>query len=263
MKKSLLYGFLAVVLAMGCSPKEGGTTEDRQDRQAKQLLQGIWVTDDGQEPAMFVRGDSIFYPDTSSLPVRFWIYGDSIYLQGSNVRHYRITKQAPHLFKLLNQNGDEVKLVKSEDRSLIPNFFQSRPYAMNLTRVERNDTSVVVDGIDYDCKLFVEPTSDRVVKSSYNGDGIEVDNMYLDNVAHLRVFVSGTQVLAHDFRKAEFSRYVPKDFLASSILRDVAFTHATTEAVFFDATIGIPDATTCYVVELKIDRAGKLTKRLK
>ena len=64
----------------------------------------------------------------------------------------------------------------------------------------------------------MQTTSDKVVKSTYNDNGVEVDNMYLDNVAALRLYNHGTPVFAHDFRKQEFQSLIPKDFLSRSIL---------------------------------------------
>ena len=51
--------------------------------------------------------------------------------------------------------------------------------------------------------------------------------------------------------------------MSASILRGIDFAYADSSGVFFDATIGIPDAATAYIVELRIANNGKLTKKLK
>ena len=80
-------------------------------------MQGIWLYEDG-ETAFMANGDSIFFPDTTSLPVQFWIANDSIYLKGNHVCHYKITAQAAHLFKIANPSGDEIKVTKTSNNAL-------------------------------------------------------------------------------------------------------------------------------------------------
>lgn len=227
------------------------------------MLQGIWI-DDGDQTAIFMaKGDTISYPDSSSLPVKFWIYQDSLYMQGSHLSHYKITKQAPHVFNFVNEMGDEIKLVKTDDNSLRGQFNGYKPYALNIFRTTDTDTIVYADGERYGCRIHVEPTSDRVTKSDYNDIGIEVDNLYLDNLARVIVLYDGVVIYSHEFHKAEFERYVPKDVMVKSILRNVEFDHADKSNVYMNATIGIPDATSAYVVELKVQRNGSLFMKLK
>ena len=101
----LLLALLSIVVACKRS-----STQESEDKQAKQLLQGLWTTDDTEEPVMLVKGDSIYYPDSASMPVRFWIFQDSIYMQGQNLNGYKILKQTNAFFSFNNQNGDEVNL---------------------------------------------------------------------------------------------------------------------------------------------------------
>lgn len=236
---------------------------EHEDADAKEMMQGIWMNDDEGSLSLLVRGDSIFFPDTTSIPMKFWIYKDSMYVKGSNTNRYKILKQAPHIIKFLNQTGDEVRLVRLEDSTLTKYFFQPRPYAMNIFRTISRDTIGEGAGRKYACSIRIEPTSERVVKSSLNDDGIEVDNIYLDNVAKVNIATGGTQIYSHDFRKGEFSSFVPKDFISRSILRDIQYNNADTSAIYLDAIIGYPDASTSYVVGLKITKNGKLTATLR
>ena len=246
----------------GCRHLTPNDMRMNEDREAKQMLQGVWMNDDEGTPVMLARGDSLYFPDQTSLPMLFWIYGDSLYLQGSSINHYQIVKQAEHLFKFRNASGDEIKLVRSDDRKLLPLFSQLRPYAINIFQTTDYDTIANGGSRHYDCHLHIEPTSDRVFKSIFSNEGLEVDNMYLDNLARLNISTKGVSIFSHDFRKQEFSSFVPKEFLLHSILRDVQYVRADTAAVYFDAVIGIPDASSCYVIELRISNKGKLTKKL-
>lgn len=258
------WSLLCLLMLAACTQRSGQTTEERQDREAKRLLQGVWHNADGDTDAFLVRGDSLYFADDTSQPMRVWIYQDSLYIQGDKLRHYLITKQAEHLLKYVNVNGEEVKLTKDGDQTATQPFLQTRAYAMNLTRVTDVDTTATLDGATaLRCTIHTEPTSDRVNKSIYNDLGLEVDNVYLDNASTVTVSAGGTQCYSHSFRKSEFSSFVPHDFLATAILRSVDFNRRDAHAVYLDASIGIPDAETCYVVELRIDQNGHFTKRLK
>lgn len=219
-KTKYLFLLLTLAILAGCNKSN---KPNREDKQAKQMLQGMWVTYDSSDPAFMAKGDSIFYPDSTSLPVSFWIEGDSLFLQGARLSHYFIIKQAPHLLKIENQTGDSVTLVKSNDKALRPLFAQNRPYALNTFRTYDADTTTNTSYGYFTCKIHVETTSDRVVKSVYNDQGVEVDNMYLDNLARLNVLSAGKLVYSHNFRKQEFSQFVPQELFKKSILRGMEF----------------------------------------
>ena len=258
----IIYILVALSALSACRNRDAGYQMSHEDKQAKEMMQGIWTNGESSDPAMLAKGDSIFYPDSACMPVRFWIYQDTLYLQGQHINGYKITKQAPHLLKFLNQNGDEVRLVKSGDKTLLT-FFNYHVYAMNTFLEQSQDTVIRTDLGYFESKVHVQTTSDKVVKSTYNDNGVEVDNMYLDNVAALRLYNHGTPVFAHDFRKQEFQSLIPKDFLSRSILRKMYFTHADAKALYYYVIIGIPDADTTYVIELRVTPDGRMTKKLK
>lgn len=258
----LFFLSLGLLSLFACKRQEGEESKHNEDPQAKKMLQGIWLLDDG-EAAFMAKGDSIFYPDTTSLPVKFWVANDSIYLQGNHTNHYKITSQSAHQLKLANPSGDEVRFVKSTNHALEAEFERTRPYALNTFRTYDADTIVSNDMGYFDTHIHVETTSDQVVRSTYNDQGIEVDNMYLDNVARITTYNHGKLVYSHDFRKAEFAQFVPADFLSRCILRGVAFSHAAGDALYYDVSIGLPDAFTTYVIELRINSKGQLSKKLK
>ena len=258
-----IYVLLVGLVMVSCRHHDSGYSLRHQDQDAKQMLQGIWIDDEEGTPALMAKGDSILFPDTTSLPMRFWIYKDSLYLQGSNVDRYLISKQAEHVFRFVNKGGESVKLVKAENRRMEPLFYQDHPYALNIFRTLTLDTTVTVPVGIYDCHTVVEPTSNRVMASTFNEQGIRVDNMYLDNEARVSVMFNKKPFYEHSFRKQEFSAFVPKEFLDNSILRSILYDRADTAAIYLDAVIGVPDAASAFVVEMKISKSGKLTKKLK
>ena len=263
MKIKLLY-FLSVLFLVACGyQNDVRKSLENEDKDAKQMLQGIWLGEDEETPVWFVKNDSILFPDTTSMSAKFWIYKDSLYLESSHLVRYKIVKQAENLFKFINQMGEEVKLIKSEDLSAKPSFYKNRSYALNILRIYDTDTVGIVGDVRYECSIHIEPTSDRIIKSNYTDEGVEVDNLYLDNIARVKVRLGSVEVLSREFHKSDFSKFVPFEFMSHSILRDVVYSHADSIGAYFDAIVGIPDASTCYVVEMKVWRNGKLSMRLR
>lgn len=78
------------------------------------------------------------------MPAKFWIYNDSLYLKCADIYTYKITKQADYLLKFVNENGDEVKLVKS-DNKLLKSDFDYHVYAVNTFQKQKSDTIVKTD----------------------------------------------------------------------------------------------------------------------
>lgn len=253
--------FLCLLLA-GCfgNSKQGEPVVE--DTKAKELFQGLWVSDDNGEPALLAKGDSVFYPDSGSIPVRFWIYKDSFYLKGQSRNLYKIEKQSENSFTFINDNGEEVRLVKSRDKDLRASFGY-HVYAMNTFLHAETDTVVRTDLGYFNIKISVATTSDKIIKSTYNENGIEVDNAYLDNAASLVISNQKKTVYSHEFRKQEFASLIDKAFLEKSILRRFEFNHSDAKALYFDAVIGIPDASTSYVIAVKITADGKLAMKMR
>ena len=94
---------------------------------------------------------------------------------------------------------------------------------MNTFDEQSQDTIVRTDLGYFQSKVHVETTSDQVIKSTYNDDGVEVDNMYLDNVALVNLLNHDKLVFSHNFRKQEFQSLISKDFLEKSILRSLLY----------------------------------------
>lgn len=263
MRKSIfiIIGLVLTFVAAGC--RHGSETSVDEDKTAKQMLQGIWIDDENGNAVFWAKGDSLYFPDSSSQTAKFWIYGDSLYIKGSQTWHYKITKQANHLFKFINEMGDEVKLVKDDGESLRGQFNVNKPYAMNIFRTYSSDTLLHADGSRWEVKINISPTTSKVLKSDYNDVGLAVDNLYLDNKARVTVLFDGVQVYSHEYLKAEFDKFLPKELVNKSMLRYIDFYGADSSSVYLDATVGIPDASSSYVIETRIERNGKTSMRVK
>lgn len=258
MKKLVIY--LSIFLLF--SACGGGQKQDapkvKEDLKSKQLLQGIWLDSDVGDVVLKVQGDTIFYPDTTSMPVYFRVIADTLVLNGAKNTKYPILKQTAHLFIFANQNGEQIKLVKSEDESDDFFFEGKKVRPLNQNELIKRDTVLVYGDEKYHCYVQVNPTTFKVVKSSYNNDGVVVDNIYHDNIIHLSVFKGANKVYSSDFKKQDFKEYVPAEILQEAILSDMLFSKIDASGVHYVAVLGIGDSKISYDVNVSISFDGKL-----
>lgn len=265
MKKTIYYLLMLLFISglAGCRKRSAQQPAAEEDRMAKQMLQGIWVDEDEQDVAFKAQGDTIFYPDTTSQPVYFQIFGDTLVLHGANDVKYPILRQTRNLFIFRNQNGDEVKLVKSTDPDDATFFSSKRPVALNQGQLIKRDTVVIYNNERYHCYVQVNPTTYKVVIPSYNDDGVEVDNVYYDNIVNLNVYHGATKLFSGDFRKQQFSHVVPPHFLKQSILSDLTFVRVDADGIHYQASLVIPDGgQSSYLVEVSVSYAGRMTMKV-
>lgn len=257
---SLFLGACLLAGLASCGNKSERHSEGvKEDVAAKKMLQGIWLNDDDEDDVAFrVKGDTIYYPDSTSQPVYFYIAGDTLVMKGANVSKYPIVKQAAHIFQFKVQNGDVVKLVKTNDESYLREFTSQPPVALNQNTLIKRDT--VVNGGEEKLHLYVQvnPTSYKVFKSSYNDDGVEVDNVYYDNIVNVNVFHGARKIFGRDFHKEDFKHAVPQEFLKQAILSDIVFLKVDADGVHYKAVLAMPDSSMSYQVELVISLEGKL-----
>ena len=201
--------FTAVLV--GCNRQGSVPAESKE---AKQMLQGVWMDSEGGDVSFRVKGDTIFYSDTTSMPAYFKIIGDSLVL-GS---------------------GTSYGIVK--------------------------DSVVTYNGERYHWYIAINPTKYKVVNHTYNDDGLEVENVYYDNIMHISVFHGAHQIFSSDFRKQMYSKLVPAGFLDEAVLGAMDFNHIDADGLHFDATLCIPDGASCYMVDTQIAFTGKQTMKL-
>ena len=251
---------MAVMLLMGCSRQQGGSgVEEKEDREAKTMLQGVWLDSESGDLSFSVKGDTIFYADSTSMPAYFKIVGDSL-IFGSGTK-YGIEKQTAHLFWFRNQNGDIIKLAKSDDPDDASAFTHETPQIMTYTHQVKKDSVVFYNGERYHWYIAINPTKFKVVKRSYNDDGVEVENVYYDNIMNISVYQGAQKLYSSDFRKQQYSDKVPAEFLEEAILANMEFSRIDAEGVHFNATLCIPDGASCYLVETLISYQGKMTMK--
>lgn len=263
MNRTILF-FLTSFLLLSltsCKQQKGQQAENKveENQQAKKLLQGVWLDDDEGDVSFRVKGDTIYYPDSTSAPAYFFIVNDTLKIKGANEVDYAIVKQAEHLFEFKTQSGDVLRLVKTSDPSYLKAFEHTRPMTLNQNTLLKRDTVVTYADKSYHLYMQVNPTSYKVYKSSYNDDGVQVDNVYYDNIVNINVYQGASKLFSRDFQKADFNGAVPSQFISQAILSDVVFDSASAEGIRFLAVLAMPDSSLSYEVVVNIAYNGKMT----
>ena len=262
MKKLTILVLAFTMMLSACNNKADKSNKPQEDIAAKKMLQGIWVDEDAQTVAFKAKGDTIYYPDTTSLPVYFQIINDTLVLRGANIVKYPVVKQTRHLFVFRNQNGDEIKLTLSDDPDDANAFRHEKPQVLNQNKVIRRDTVVMHNGERYHCYVQVNPTTSKVVKTSYNDDGVEVDNVYYDNIVNLNVYHGANRLFGRDFRKQQFAGYIPSELLRQAILNDLIFKNVNKDGIHYIVSLGVPDNMSSYQIELIVGFDGKFKMKM-
>lgn len=265
-KQSVFFLLVGLVLFfVACGQRGNDRKEEvvQENLEAKKNLQGIWLDDDGDDVAFRIKGDSVFFPDSTSMPAYFRVEKDSFVVVGGNTVKYHIVKQTPHLFVFVNQNGERVKLVKTDDESYLDLFAPKTFLAVNQNRIVKRDTVLYHGAEKYHCYVQVNPTTYKVVKSTFNDDGVEVGNVYYDNIVNLGVFNGARRLFSSDFRKQDFQKNIPSDILRQLVLSYITFNQANEEGMHFYAVLVIPETSISYIVELVVTYDGKTIKRIK
>ncbi len=253
---------LLALLLSSCRDKGGEARAQGEDLKAKELLQGIWINEDDQNVAFRVKGDSIFYPDSTSQPVTFQIFRDTFVVHGAHDVKYAILRQTRNLFAFRNADGVEVHLTLSENKDDASLFPEKHAMALNQQQLIKRDTVVTVGDKRFHAYVQVNPTTFKVVRTVVNDDGVAVDNFYYDNIVNLHVYQGSAKLFSRDFRKSAFANDVPADFLAQAVLSDLIFRGADNAGLHFTASLVVPDTMSSYEVMVTIALDGKMSMKV-
>ena len=261
MTRDCIIAFLFCLSFLACKQQraDGSINDASEDLEAKAMLQGIWIESETEEVSFLAKGDTIFFPDSTSQPSYFCIVRDSFCL-GEN--RYAITKQTEHLFCFQNQAGEEVRLEKSENKEDSLAFSDNQPEILSLNEVLKIDSVVSFGGERYHWYIAVNPTRYKVTKETYNSDGVSVENVYYDNIVHISLYRGSACLFSRDFKKQMFADDVPQQFLEQAVLGNIKYDHVDSRGVHFNANLCIPDVASCYLVETLIGFDGQMTKKL-
>lgn len=258
-----LFVLLLAAMAGSCGNRHDKPAQPTEDLTAKKNLQGIWLDEDGEDVAFRVKGDSVYFPDSTSVPTYFRIEDNSFVLIGGKTTKYTIVKQTPNVFVFRNQSGERVKLYKTNDASYMDAFVPKTVLDINQKKVVKRDSVIYFNNEKYHCYIQINPTTYRVIKPSVNDDGVEIDNVYYDNIVNLAVYNGNRRLYSSDLRKEAFMNEVPEQFLKQAVFSDLYFDRVDNEGIHFFSILAIPETSISYMVESIVKFNGSLTKRIK
>lgn len=262
MIRNIIYIFVSAIALLfigSCNNLDKREKPVAENLKAKSMLEGIWLDADGENVTFRIKGDTVYYPDSMSQPVMFKIIADTMIFYGNNISKYPIVKQSPNIFEFKNQNGDIVKLVKSDDPNDAMQFVQHSPIVLNQNKVIKRDSVVSFSDKNYHCYVQINPTTYKVYRTFYNDEGLEIENIYYDNIIHISIFSGSSKLFSKDFRKDDFASCVPKNMLSQCVLSDIRLDYLDKSGFHYQTQLAIPDSPSCFIVKLAITYKGKIS----
>lgn len=248
-------------LLVACGGPQPQTSQQEENREAKLLLQGIWLDDNTETALLKVQGDTIFYADATTAPVAFQIRGDSLITYGARTNGYKIEKQGEYIFWFHSATGDVIRLHKADNESDSLTFVHHQEIPV-YHEVIKKDSVVMYNNVRYRGYVYINPSKIKVMRPGMSEEGMGVDNMYYDNIIHICVYEGKKSLYAKDIKKQMFEGVVPDDFLQWAILSDMEFCGVDARGYHYQATVCIPDGASCYLVNITANKEGKLSYEL-
>lgn len=260
----ILFPLAVLASLSACNEKKGENTVIQEDEKAKQMLQGIWINENDESPVFRFQGDSIYYPDKQSEPVRYSVYNDSIHLFMSTPVNYSIKVLTKTTLRLIDDDGDEIELISSNDKAVLARFTNSQHKEGEINQNELIKRDSVLTHGDKRLHAYVQinPTRFKVLHQSVTTEGLNVEKAYYDNIIHVSIYDGAQKIFGRDFKKTDFSQFVPQNYLSTSILSDIVIKTTTDEGTIFEAIITEPESYTSYHVTIIINNEGKLSMRV-
>ncbi|WP_300729311.1 DUF4738 domain-containing protein [uncultured Bacteroides sp.] len=258
--KKIAYLTLAFLM-FACGVKNEGR-EKEENLEAVQLLQGIWLDDNTEMPVLKVVGDSMYLASQVNAPFRFSISGDTLISHGMEQTAYLIKKLEDHVFQFYTSVGDLMTLHKAESDTIA--FGYEEPEVVTPeNEVIKKDSVFMYQGKRFRGYVYINPSTRKVIRPSVTEEGLEVDNIYYDNVIHICVYQGTQKMYSKDVTKDMFVGVVPDGFLQASILSDMDFLGVDGKGYKYRATVCMPEGTSCYYVDILISKDGEVVYRLK
>ena len=255
---------IVALFATGCKQTEKKGWRKAENLEAKNRIQGIWVEENSEAPFMRIINDSITFADRNSRTLHFKIYGDTLYTYGADTTNYHIEKHTPFELRLRSITEQLITLHRPEGDVDSAFFFDKRPpLPYHSQRVER-DSVVSYNGQRFRAYSYINPSTMKVLRTSYNEEGMSVENVYYDNVMHICVYQGREEFFATDLKKSDFAEKIPEEMLHQSVFKDIKFVAVNSEGFQYKATFNIPETYVYCVVKVTIthDRQLKISEPL-
>lgn len=259
-KNSILLSGLLLLAACSTHPTQTKEQEP-ENKEAKSMLQGLWMDDVTETPLLRIEGDSIYYLDSSVAPVAFKIIRDSMKTYGSKPASYLIKKQDEYTFWLQSVMGETLQLSKAETPLDSIAFFNEDVQESNPTVIQK-DHVVTYNQVRYHGYAYINPTQIKVVNPEITEEGLEIDNVYYDNIIHICVFEGKKRLFGQDIKKQDFEHIIPAEYFQRAILSDMDFLGVNKKGYQYQATVCVPNSASCYLIDISISTDGDITYEL-
>ena len=167
-------------LALSVSACSGTSQENKEtvlleDVQSKTALQGIWVDDNSGNVQFRAEGDSLYYPEKESYPLYFKIMNENLVICGTDTVSYKIARLDKDSFWFQSITDELIKLHRSEYELDSLEFVgkELTPIALYDDVVEK-DSVVMLNNHRYRGYVYINPSTIRVFKTSYNENGMKI-----------------------------------------------------------------------------------------
>lgn len=263
---SLLFLILSLASCGTSSQDKNSSTFQKENLEAKRLLQGVWVNNDSNMPFLYVKGDSLRFLDDCPKMLEFKIYRDSLYVYGYDVMNYTVDRQSEYDFWFHSLSDRMIKLYKSENSedSLYFSVAGKNIDPVPLyTEVVQKDSVIFYNDRRFRGYVYINPSTYKIHKPSYSDEGIHIDEAFYDNIIHICVYEGTTSLFARDMHKEDFKSMLTDTFYDQSILADMTFDGVDAEGFHFTARIGIPDSFIHNLILVAISPDGKISMQLK
>lgn len=258
MKDIIAFSLLLFLITACVGNKRSASKEDFE---AKQEIQGVWVDDDTESPLIQIKGDTLYYSDAGTVPVAFKIISDTLYTYGDDTAAYKIEKRMPNTLWLHSQTGEELHLSRSEEDDNLKAFQHGKIDMPVYTQQVKHDSVVIYRDVRYRAYTYINPSKKKVICSSISEDGFQVDKVYYDNIMHICVYQGAKCLYSSDIAKHIFASMVPSNFLENAVLSNMRFCNVSKNGFCYEATLQQPESSIMSVIDLYVSFEGKLTMK--
>ena len=260
--KSFPKVLICILLMSSCSgqPQKKENIE-MEDLKAKEWLQGTWMDDMTETPLFTAKGDTIYYYDKSAAPVTFKVIKDTLKTYGQKVASYHIKKQGESFIWIQSIMGDILQLSKTE-QSLDSHWSIQQPSEEKTEKVIQKDQVVHYNNKRYRGYVYINPTNIKVHQPEITEEGLEIENVYYDNIIHICVYEGKNRLFGRDMKKQDFELLVPQEYFQRAILSDMDFVGVNVKGYQYQATLCIPNNASCYLINISISMNGDITYEL-
>ena len=253
---------ICISLMSSCSGQPQKKEEmEKEDLIAKEWLQGTWIDDMTETPLFTAKGDTIYYIDEPAVPVAFKIIEDTLKTYGRKVSNYHIKKQGKSFIWIQSFMGDILQLSKAENS-------QDSLWIPRQTPKEKTNNVISKDNVvHYNNQRFrgyvyINPTNIKVHQPEITEEGLEIENIYYDNIIHICVYEGKNKLFGRDMKKQDFESLIPAEYYQRAILSDMEFGGVNAKGYQYQATLCIPNSASCYLINISITKDGDITYEL-